>query len=321
MKIFITGASGFIGGAIARSLSAEHAVCAMSRSERSDEIIRLLGALPVRCELGDVRLEHLAGCEVVIHCAAFVKQWGKREEFWKANVDGTAQLLKVSKQAGVSRFIFMSTEAVLFDGNHMRDLDETLPYPEHFQFLYPETKAVAERLVLAANTPAFTTISLRPRFVWGPGDTTILPYVKKSVQSGLFMWIDGGRQQTSTTHVDNVVHAVGLALTRGRGGHPYFITDESTTTVREFLTALMKTQGLKMPSRSISGSLARALGISVEMVWKLFRLNFDPPLTHFGAAMASSDVTMKIDKAREELGYKPVISREEGLKKLHKVSS
>src|SRR4030095_3959655 len=95
MEIFITGASGFIGGAIARALSSAHDVRAMSRSERSDESLRALNVTPVRCELGSVKPQHLAGCEVVIHCAAFVKQWGTREEFWKTNVDGTAQLLEV----------------------------------------------------------------------------------------------------------------------------------------------------------------------------------------------------------------------------------
>lgn len=217
MQIFITGASGFIGGAIAKSLSTAHDIRAMSRSDQSDDAVRRLGVTPVRCELGSVRPEHLAGCDVVIHCAAFVKQWGTREQFWSANVDGTAHLLYAAKQAGIPRFIFISTEAVLFDGHFLRDLDESMPYPAHTPFLYPETKAATEKIVLAANAPGLTTISLRPRFVWGPGDNTILPVVKKVVKRGMYMWIDGGRAKTATTHIANVVHAVTLALTRGRG--------------------------------------------------------------------------------------------------------
>jgi nucleoside-diphosphate-sugar epimerase len=316
MQIFITGASGFIGGAIAKSLSAAHDIRAMSRAEQSDDAVRGLGAAPVRCEMGSVRPEHLVGCDVVIHCAAFVKQWGTREQFWSANVDGTVQLLDAAKQAGIARFIFISTEAVLFDGHFLRDLDESMPYPVHTPFLYPETKAAAEKLVLAANVPDFTTISLRPRFVWGPGDNTILPVVKKAVKRAMYMWIDGGRAKTVTTHIDNVVHAVTLALTRGRGGQSYFITDDGTTTVREFLTALMKTQGLTMPNASIPGSLARALGAMIDVVWKTLRLKSEPPLTRFAAAMAASDCTIRIDKARAELGYSPVITREQGLAEL-----
>lgn len=316
MQIFITGASGFIGGAIAKALSTEHDVRGMSRSERSDNDLRALGVTPVRSELGAVKPEHLAGCDVVIHCAAFVKQWGTREEFWKTNVNGTAQLLQAAQQAGVKRFIHVGTEAALFHGQQMRDIDETYPYPTSTPFLYPETKAEAEKLVLAANSPGFETISLRPRFVWGPGDQTILPVVKKMVEAGMYMWIDQGRVRTSTTHINNFVHAVKLALTHGRGGKAYFITDDSTTTVREFLTALLKTQGLTPPSTSIPSWLARALGRTLEHVWRLFKLKNEPPLTHFAAAMASSECTIRIDKARAELGYSPVITRQQGLAEL-----
>ena len=316
MEIFITGASGFIGGAIAKALSNDHSVHAMSRSERSDEGLRALNVTPVRCELGAVKSEHLTGCEVIIHCAAFVKQWGTREEFWKTNVDGTAQLLEVAKQAGIRRLIHVGTEAALFYGQHMRDMDETYPYPVRTPFLYPETKAAAEKLVLAANRPGFETISLRPRFVWGPGDQTILPVVKKMVNAGMYMWIDQGRILTSTTHINNFVHAVKLALTRGRGGEAYFITDDSISTVREFLTALLKTQGVSMPNTSIPTPVARALGRTLEGVWRLFKLKNEPPLTHFAAAMASSECTIRIDKARAELDYAPVITLERGLAEL-----
>jgi nucleoside-diphosphate-sugar epimerase len=136
------------------------------------------------------------------------------------------------------------------------------------------------------------------------------------VNAGMYMWIDQGRVRTSTTHIANFVHAVTLALTHGHGGQAYFITDDSTTTVREFLTALLKTQGLTMPNTSIPSPLARGLGWILEGVWKLLRLKAAPPLTHFAAAMASSECTIRIDKARAEPGYAPVISREEGLAQL-----
>jgi len=319
MNIFITGASGFIGGALTKGLSNSHKIRGMSRSLQNDDVIRSLGGSPVRCSLDDIKAEHLAGCETVIHCAAFVKQWGTRAEFWKNTVDGTTRLIDAARAAGVKRFIYIGTEAVYFYGQHMRDLNESMPYPKSTPFLYPETKAAAEKLVLEANEPGFVTLSIRPRFVWGPGDKTILPVVKKAVKRNMYLWIDGGRAQTVTTHINNVVHAVALALTKGRGGEAYFVTDDEPTTVREFLTALLDTQGIKMPKMSIPAFAARMLGITIEAVWRFLRLKPEPPLTHFAAAMASSDCTININKARAELGYVPIITIEQGLEKLRSV--
>lgn len=315
-KLFITGASGFVGGAIAQALASRCTLLAMSRSERSDAAIRSLGATPVRGELGSVAAESIAGSDAVIHCAAFVKQWGTREQFWNANVEGTRQLLQAARQAGVPRFIHIGTEAALFHGQHMRDIDEQYPYPAHTPFLYSETKAAAEKLVLAANAPGFATLSIRPRFVWGPGDQTILPVLETMVRSGRFVWIDHGRAQTSTTHIANLVHAVELALERGQGGNAYFVTDDGTTQMREFLTALLATRQLTPQEKSIPGGLARTLAAVTETTWRVLGKTSDPPLTRFAASMMSRDCTIRTDKARRELGYRPVISRSDGLREL-----
>jgi nucleoside-diphosphate-sugar epimerase len=245
-----------------------------------------------------------------------VKQWGTREQFWNANVEGTRQLLQVARQAGARRFIHIGTEAALFHGQHMRDIDERYPYPEHTPFLYSETKGAAEKLVLAANAPGFATLSIRPRFVWGPGDQTILPVLEAMVKSGQFMWIDGGRALTSTTHIANLVRGVELALERGNGGNAYFVIDEGVTPMREFLTALLATRQLTPPAKTIPGWLARTLGTATETAWRALGKTADPPLTRFAASMMSRDCTITSDKSRRELGYEPVISRSEGLREL-----
>ena len=151
MKIFITGASGFIGGAVAQKLKENHTIFAMARSERSAKKVKGLGATPVLCSLNHVKVEDLQNCDLIIHAAAYVEAWGTRQQYWDMNVEGTRQLLATAKEAGVKKFIHISSEATLFHGQTMDNIDETYPYPVSTPYLYSETKAEAEKLVLAAN--------------------------------------------------------------------------------------------------------------------------------------------------------------------------
>ncbi len=321
MRVFVTGGSGFVGGHVIEALrAAGHEVRAMARSDRSVRAVEAFGAEAVRCELGAVPAEALAGDDAVVHCAAFVEEWGTREQFWSATVEGTSQLLAAAREAGVSRFVFIGTEAALFDGHDLVDVDETAPYPAKQRFLYSETKAEAERRVLAANAPGFATISVRPRFVWGPRDATVLPTVVRMARDGSFAWLDGGRARSSTTHVANLAHAVTLALTKGRGGEAYFVADDGERTLREFLTALAATEGVELPERSMPSALARPLSVIVEGAYRLFRARRAPPLTRFPIYMMSSTVTVRTDKARRELGYAPVITVDDGLARLRAAS-
>ncbi|MCA8886957.1 MAG: NAD(P)-dependent oxidoreductase, partial [Hyphomonadaceae bacterium] len=223
MRIFITGASGFVGGAAAKYLAEHgHDARAMSRSEKSDAKIRALGATPVRCDLEDVSAAHIGDAEAIVHCAAFVEQWGPVDAWKRFNIDGTDRMLKASRAAGAKRFIHISTESVLWRGQHLRGVDETYPRAPNSPYPYSWTKARAEELVEKANTEAFQTIILRPRFIWGPGDTTLLPTIEHMTKTGQWTWINNGRAKTSTTHIANPVHAIDLPLTRGNGGQPYF---------------------------------------------------------------------------------------------------
>jgi nucleoside-diphosphate-sugar epimerase len=312
MRVFVTGGSGFVGGHVIEALVREgHVVRAMARSASSEKVVRGFGATPVRCELGAVPESALQDIDAVVHCAAFVEEWGTRAQFWEANVEGTTQLLAVARKAGVKRFVHIGTEAALFDGHDLVDVDERAPYPTKQRFLYSETKAEAERRVLAADAPGFTTISLRPRLVWGPRDTSVLPAVLRMAKEGSFAWLDGGRARTSTTHVANLAHAVSLALTKGRG--VYFVADEGQRTAREFLTALAATEGVSLGERSLPGAIARAVAAVVEGLWRALRIERTPPMTRFAVSMMSRTVTVSTEKARAELGYRPVLDVHEGM--------
>jgi len=316
MRIFITGASGFVGGAAASHFAKAHDVVAMSRSEKSDMTIKALGITPVRCALGEVSAEHLKGVDVIIHAAAKVEEWGPWADYWKLNVDGTTQLLETAKAAGVKTFIHIGTEASVFYGQPMHNIDETLPLALRSPYPYSRTKAHAEKAVLAANDENFRTISVRPRMIWGPGDKTILPVVLEMIKKGRFLWVDGGKALSSTTHIDNLVHGIDLAIAHGQGGEAYFITDEGTRPLREFFTALTATAGVTPPDKEMPGWLAGMLARIIEGIWRGLNLKSTPPLTRFAADMMRREGTINIAKARAELGYVPVISVKDGLKAL-----
>ncbi len=314
MKIFVTGGSGFVGGHFIERVAREHTVFALARSESSEKLVATYGATPVRGELGAITRPMLAGVDAIVHAGAFVAEWGTRSEFEQGNVEATRQLLRVARAAAVKRFVHVGTEAAIFDGSPLVMVDETWPYPARQRFLYSETKAEAERLVLGANDTGFATLSVRPRLVWGPRDGAVLPAILRAKENGDFAWLDGGRHRTSTVHVFNVAHALQLALTRGDGGRAFFVVDDGVTTYREFLGALAKTQGVDLGTRSLPGSAARAAARVIEGSYRLFRVKRAPPMTTFAVAMLSTEVTIDGSRAARELGYAPVISRADGLK-------
>lgn len=317
MRIFVTGASGFVGGAATKHFVAQgHDVRAMSRSEKSDAVIAALGATPVRCDLENVTAAHVGDAEAIVHCAAFVEAWGPADAWKRFNVDGTARVLAASREAGAKRFIHISTESVLWRGQHLRGVDETYPRAPNSPYPYSWTKARAEELVEAANTAAFQTIILRPRFIWGPGDTTLMPVIEHMAKTGQWQWIDHGAAKTSTTHIVNLVHAIELSLTKGRGGEAYFILDDGVRTLKDIISGLAAARGVVLPEKNMPAWIADSVAAIAEGAWRTFNLKGQPPVTRFAAMIMSRDSVLIDAKARREMGYAPVISVEDGLKQL-----
>ena len=317
MRIFLTGASGFVGGAtVPHLVSAGHEVRAMSRRAASDAAIEAAGAEPVRCSLQDVTAEHVGDVDVVIHGAAYVEDWGPPQAWHEINVEGTGRLLAAAGEAGARRFVHIGTEAALVRGQDLDGVDETYPLAPDSPFPYCATKARAESLVREASADGFETIVLRPRFIWGPGDTTLLPQIERMAKTGQWRWIDGGRARTSTTHVDNLVHAIELSLTEGTPGEAYFILDDGEITMREMITGLAASRGITLPDRSIPGWVASAFAWTAETLWRTLGRQSRPPVTRHGAMVMARTCVLDDAKARDELGYTPVVSRDEGLRAL-----
>ena len=317
MKLFITGASGFVGGAATRALALQgHTVRAMSRSAGADALIRELGGEPVRCDLESINPGHIGDADVVLHCAAYVEAWGPQDAWYKGNVLGTSAMLAAAREARVKRFIHIGTEAAIVRGQDIFDADESWPLAPDSPYPYCATKAQAEKLVRDAASDDFTTLVLRPRFIWGPGDKTLLPAIEKMNASGGWVWLDHGRALTSSTHIDNLVHAIELALTRGESGQSYFILDDGARTLREIITGMAASKGIKLRDRSLPRWLADLVGTACEWCWRRFRLAGAPPLTRHAAMVMSRNCVLRDNKARQELGYAPVISFAEGMRAL-----
>ena len=314
---FVTGGSGFIGGRLIRRLVRDGwRVRALARSDGSAAAVEEAGAEAVRGDLDDVDAMRAGaeGCDVFFHGAAVLGASGSREEFERGNVDGTRNALDAARAAGVRRFVHVGTEAAILAGEPLRDVDEKAPLRPDSKALYCSTKAKAEALVVGAE--GIETVVLRPRLVWGPGDKTVLPGMLEAVRTKKFAWIGGGGHRTSTTHVDNVVEGLVLAAERGRPGEAYFVTDGEPVEWREFVTELLATQGVEPPERNLPRPLVRALATVGEGAWRALPLPGAPPVSRMEYWVASLDTTIDISKARDELGYEPVISRADGMEQL-----
>jgi nucleoside-diphosphate-sugar epimerase len=314
--VFVTGGSGFVGRNLIELLRGRgYQVRAAARSESAAKAVAALGAEPVPADLDavDRMSEAMSGCVYVVHAAAKVEDWGRMEDFMRVNVEGTVNVITAAKRAGVPRFIHVSTEAVLVGGAPLVQVDESRSRPARTPGLYPHTKALAEDRVQAACSDTFRAMIVRPRFIWGRGDTSLLPKLVKMVRDNQFAWISDGRYLTSTCHVANVCEGIVQAAERGRSGEVYFLTDGAPVEFRAFVSDLIRTQGLDPPTRSVPRAVARPIASLCEGTWRLLKLQSPPPMTRTMLALVGEEVTVSDRKARDELGYRGAMTREHGL--------
>ena len=316
MKAFVTGGSGFVGRNLLAVLAGRgDTVVALARSLGAMQTVRALGAEPQAGDLGDMAamIAGMAGADVVFHCAAKVEDWGDPAEFQRINVEGTAHVIEAARAAGVRRMVHVSTEAVLADGTPIHDADETRPRAARPIGLYPSSKAQAEAVALAGSRDGLDVVVVRPRFIWGKGDTAILPKIVEVMRKRQFAWIGGGRFLTSTCHVRNVCEGMLLAAERGRPGEIYFLTDGAPIEFRGFITAMAATQGVDAGQRAVPRGLIYALAAVSEFAWRHFPLKGRPLVSRTAVILTGEQVTVNDAKARRELGYVGLVTREAGL--------
>jgi nucleoside-diphosphate-sugar epimerase len=319
MNALVTGGGGFLGKAIVQRLVARgDAVRSLARGRYPE-----LEELGVETQQGDVACVETvsratAGCDVVFHVAARLGGWGPRAEYRRTNVTGTENVISACRQHGVPRLVYTSTPSVVHARGDIEGADESLPYATHFESAYPETKAEAERMVLAANGEALATVALRPHLVWGPGDNQLLPRLLSRARAGRVRLVGREDKLVDATYIDNAADAHLLAADRlapgaACAGRAYFIAQGEPRPTSEHINSILDAAGMPPVTQRIPTSVAWCVGALAELVYRLLRRPEEPPLTRFAARQLSTAHWYDLSAARRDLGYAPTVSTRQGL--------
>jgi 2-alkyl-3-oxoalkanoate reductase len=324
MKILVTGGGGFLGQALCTALKKRgYEVSSFQRT-----FYPALEKMGVQQVLGDLadRQAVLNACkhqDAVFHNAAKAGAWGSYKSYYDANVVGTDNVLAACREHGVKKLVYTSTPSVTHSGRTPVEGGNEIntPYGENFKAPYPATKTIAEKNVLAANSSTLAVVALRPRLIWGPGDTQLLPRLVERAKAGRLKFIGGGHNKMDTTYIDNVVYAHLQAfdhLDSGSAcaGKAYFISNGEPKTSRDTVNDLLKAVNAPQVTGSLSFGLAYAAGSVLEALWHLLSLRGEPPMTRFLAEQLATPHWYDISAAKRDFNYVPQISTEEGLKRL-----
>lgn len=319
MKIFISGVTGYVGRNLAKHLIHNNNLVGLSRDLDKALFLEELG---VKIFEGDLHasnlVEGLTDCDLVIHTAADIDHKNLSKSQYETNVTGTKLILEAAKAAGVKQFIHISTESVLLTGKSLNLATEDMSYPKNSVGEYSSTKRLAEELVLNAATDDFCVTVLRPRFIWGRDDTTAMPQIMKAIENKQFAWIDNGDYKTSTLHIANLCQGIDCAISHGKSGEIYFLTDDNDKTFKEMVSALVDAHGVLVPTKSIP-RIILLLMAKLDNLRKKYFQNMTPlPITMQEFSTSAVEVTLDITKAKKELGYSPVISFQEGILEIKK---
>ena len=318
--VLVTGGGGFLGSAIIRMLVARGAsVRNFSRSFYPS--LEAMGVDQIQGDIADAKSLQQAcrGVDLVFHVAAKAGVWGPYNAFHQANVAGTRNMIKACRANGVGRLVYTSSPSVIFDGSDMEGVDESAPYPQTYHAHYPRTKAIAEQLVRDEADSTLRTIILRPHLIWGPADNHLVPRIIRRAKR--LRKVGEGKNKVDTIYVDNAAHAHILAaeklITRpDLSGRIYFISQDEPIGLWDMVNAILAAADLPPVNRSISVKTARRIGAILEWVYQTFRLPGEPQMTRFVAEELATSHWFDIRAAKEDLGYQPLVSTEEGLRRL-----
>lgn len=325
--VLVTGASGLLGGAVARALVA-----------RGDDVRTLqrrpsgvAGAADVLGSVtdADVVARAVEGADAVVHLAAKVSLAGAASEFHEVNVGGTRTLLGAAERAGVRRFVQVSSPSVAHLGTSLVGVPATPADPEGARGEYARTKAAAEVLALGRDVDGagpgragLRVVAVRPHIVWGPGDTQLVERVVDRAARGRLPLLGHGAALIDTLYVDNAADGMLAALDRLHdapdvvGGRAYVLTNGEPRTVADLLSGICRAAGVRPPAWRVPAGLARAAGGLVEALWRVRPGTDEPPMTRFLAEQLSTAHWFDQRATRRDLGWVPAVSMDEGLRRL-----
>jgi len=322
MKALVTGGGGFLGGAIVRMLVPRgDQVTSFSRNRY--ESLNKLGVEQISGDIADLDavIRAATNCNVVFHVAGKAGYWGPWREYYRANVVGTRNVIHVCRQHRIQKLIFTSSPSVVHNGQDLAGINESFPIPRHFEAYYPATKAIAEREILAASDRELATVALRPHLVWGPGDNHLVPRLIDRARKGHLRFVGSGRQLVDVTYIDNAALAHLLAAERlhpdgSVAGKAYFISQGQPVEIVTFINQLLETAGLGPLTKRMNFPTAYAIAWALEFAWKALGIEKEPRLTRFLVRQFATAHWFDISAARRDLGYEPIVSTEEGIKRL-----
>lgn len=312
--VAVTGATGFLGGAVCRRLLSEGAgVLALGRDAGKLGTLSALGAATLSHDLSEGPPPTAAReIDAVVHCAALSSAWGRRADFQAANVVGTRSALDWARQIGARRFVHISTPSLYFrfrDQPGVRE-DAALPRPVN---AYAATKRAGEALVLGDT--GLDVIVLRPRGIYGVGDTALLPRLLRAAQSGPLPLIRGGQAKTDLTHVEDVVDAILAALTApmGLSDRVFNISGGEPLPIRSIAERAGARAGLPIRWRTVPAAAAFTAARLFEAGAAFHPRRPEPRVTAYGAGLFAFTQTLDISAAHRALGWRPRIGFDEGL--------
>ncbi len=322
MKAVVTGGGGFLGFRIARMLQ-----------ERGDQVtvlgrrhyphVEKAGIPAIVADIRDVDALQRAfrGIDAVFHVAAIPGIWGRRKMFWEINVRGTRYVVEACRACGVSKLVFTSSPSVVFGDQPLCGVDESQPYPDRYLAVYPETKAAAERMVVAANRQELATVSLRPHLIWGPGDPHLIPRIVERARAGRLVQVGDGENLVDITFIDDAALAHVLACDAlhaeaACAGGVYFISQGEPVNLWSWINGLLADLGIPSVRRRISFTTARRIGTAFEVAYRMLGINSEPRMTRFLASQLSQSHYFDISAARRDLDYEPRVSTVDGVKRL-----